>query len=316
VPGMRAPGDGGSARFAGYAAGRRVRLPLLVFDRLIAELSGAELKVLLYIMRHTFCTGIADEVMPMARLVENTGLSLRHTRLALGGLTARGVVLVQRRQDVERGKLPSRFGVKVIGEAAPFAPSTGEAGTVVRAGRPEDTSAEPARPVWLVPAAGLRDTEDRSPVDQTRPVQEPSPDTLPPTILPLLEGEAVAPPPFAASAQSRQTGTEPRRHGAGFSRPMPSSMMRDNNPIWASVKQILAQRLPYRTFEERVACTASIISGGPELIIAVQDEYHRWWLESKLGQQVRDALAEAGHANIRMRYINYSGPIPSENSRN
>jgi hypothetical protein len=290
---------------------------LLVFDRLIAELSGAELKVLLYIMRHTFCTGIADEVMPMARLVENTGLSLRHTRLALGGLTARGVVLVQHRQDVERGKLPSRFGVKAIGEAVPFAPPVGVAGTAIRAGRVEEPSAEPARPVWLVPATGAREAvADGSPIERTVPVREQAPDVFLPSVLVMPEIEAGAPSPYAAAVQNRQTIVEPRRIGTGLSRTIPSSMTRDNNPIWASVKQILAQRLPYRTFEERVACTASVGSGGPELIIAVQDEYHRWWLESKLGQQVRDALAEAGHANTRMRYINYSGPIPSEHNRN
>src|SRR5436305_3596679 len=41
---------------------------LSLHDALPIYLSGAELKVLLYILRHTFCVGAADEIMPMARL--------------------------------------------------------------------------------------------------------------------------------------------------------------------------------------------------------------------------------------------------------
>ena len=89
-------------------------------------------------------------------------------------------------------------------------------------------------------------------------------------------------------------------------------MTRDPDPIWAAVKQILSERLPYHIFSERVASTSSVGEGGPELLIAVQDEYHRWWLESKLGKHVREALIEAGYPDQRLRYLNFTGVKPTE----
>src|SRR5260221_657506 len=108
------------APFEGFDRTANLAVQQEIIDDQLAGFTEGELKVLLYVLRHTFCLGVPDEVMPMARLVENTGLSLRHTRLAVTALAARGLILVQHRQDAERGKLPSRFGVKVIGEAAPF----------------------------------------------------------------------------------------------------------------------------------------------------------------------------------------------------
>jgi hypothetical protein len=323
VPGMRSPGEAISARFAGYGAGRRVRLPLLVFDRLLAELSGAELKVLLYVLRHTFCLGAADEVMPMARLVENTGLSLRHTRLAVAGLAARGLILVQHRQDAERGKLPSRFGVKVIGEAAPFSSIPAAPGTPSRAVRPPDEPAvEPARPVWLVPA-----------IPTTAPIPAVSSAATPSVDVPLLaepaamlqvlggaEPATVEPPtPISTQNDARTIQTIPQPSGRQSvpigPRVIPASMLKDNSPVWSAVKKILSERLPYQVFVDRVASTASVGDGGTELLIAVQDEYHRWWLESKLGRHVREALTDAGYGDMRMRYLNFNGAASDPGDR-
>src|SRR6185437_7918174 len=103
-------------------------------------------------LRHTFSLSVSDEVMPMAKLVDNTGLSLRHTRLAVGGLTGKGILLVQHRQDRERGKLPSRFGVPVLGETPPFTPPEAVPASPAvppRQGRVEEPL-EPGRTVWLV----------------------------------------------------------------------------------------------------------------------------------------------------------------------
>jgi hypothetical protein len=90
------------------------------------------------------------------------------------------------------------------------------------------------------------------------------------------------------------------------------AMTRDNHPAWAAAKLLLSERLPYQVFVDRIAPTATVGDAGPELLIAVQDEYHRWWLESKLGRQVRDALEDAGYGDIRMRYLNFSGASQNE----
>lgn len=326
MPGMLSSPEAVSPRFPGYAAARRVRLPLLVIDRLLGELSGAELKVLLYVLRHTFCLGLPDEVMPMARLVENTGLSLRHTRLAVAGLSTRGIVLVQHRQDPERGKLPSRFGVRVLGEAAPFSSVASAAGLAARGARGEESQAEPTRPVWLVPTQVEEPTPAATPAPaailQVFPQQGTA---LPQPAAPAAAAQPAAnvpsrPSPPAAQSQTPQSVSPPRpplpprASTPPAQRTIPATMLRDNHPAWAAVKRILSERLPYHVFDPWIATTASVSLGGPELLVAVQNEHHRWYLESKLNAKVRDALAEAGYPDIRLRYLNYNGNIPSENT--
>jgi hypothetical protein len=313
VPGMHEPGQPTAARFPGYAAGRRIRLPLLVFDRLLSELSGAELKVLLYVLRHTFCLGSPDEIMPMARLVENTGLSLRHTRLAVTGLAGRGVILVQHRQDPERGKLASRFGVRVIGEAQPFSAIPATPGASGRTARAEETPSEQPRPFWLVPSAEApAPVADAALVEVAKqPVAAPTAPEPPPVLqvlappAPKTDPVVVPTPtplPVAAPQVPRYAAPPPAPRGA-----VPSTMVRDIHPAWAAAKQLLSERLPYQVFVDRIAPTSSVSDEGPELLIAVQDEYHRWWLESKLGRQVREALDDAGYGEIRFRYLNFTG---------
>ncbi|MGH2344399.1 MAG: hypothetical protein ACRDG4_04175, partial [Chloroflexota bacterium] len=51
-------------------------------------------------------------------------------------------------------------------------------------------------------------------------------------------------------------------------------------------------------------------SGGPELLVAVENEHHRWWVETKLRDQIRRALEESGYGNLEVRYLNYDGAIP------
>jgi hypothetical protein len=324
APGMAGAGDANPPRFPGYSAVRRARIPLLVIDRLLAELSGAELKVLLYVLRHTFCLAIADEVMPMARLVENTGLSLRHTRLAVAGLSARGIILVQHRQDPERGKVPSRFGVRVLGEPAPFSAVAPAPGVPARAARAEE-QAEPARPVWLVPTqpevpapeeAAPRAQDEAVPaaILKVFPTAVPvpaTPPTLPtpaPLSVPAYPTVAANNPP-SRSLPAAPAGTAPatRQAAPTLRREIPANLVRDQHPVWEAVKRILAERLPYHYFVERVAPTHSLGGDGPDLLIAVQNEHHRMWMEDKFGAQVREALVDAGYPAQRLRYLNYSG---------
>ncbi len=330
VPGMRDPNEPASPKFPGYAAGRRVRLPMLLFDRLLAELSGAELKVLLYVLRHTFCVGAADEVMPMARLVENTGLSLRHTRLAVSALTTRGAIMVQHRQDPDHGKLASRFGVKVIGEAAPFT-SVPSPVAAARSARADEPTAEQTRPVWLVPSIEPQparppalEPDCPAPAKPAAQIVEPVPplQVLAAAAAPLDKPVQTERPTPVAAARSTMppgsptpilvAGQSPRSSVPPAVRSVPAAMTRDNSPVWAAVKQLLAERLPYPVFVERIAPTASVGDQGPELLVAVQNEHHRWWLESKLGMHIHQAMVDTGHGDVSLRYLNFVGSSPSE----
>jgi hypothetical protein len=304
TPGMAGSGDAAPTKFPGYATARRTRLPLLVVDMLLAELSGAELKVLLYVLRQTFSSGVPDQAIPMARLVDSTGLSLRHTRLAVSGLTARGLLLVQHRQDRERGKLPSLFGVQVLGEAVPFSDTAAGQGSTGRGSKVDD-STEQARPVWLLPSM-----EDEVP---GTPVSTPTPDEASATA-PLRSVFPIVTPAASTASSTPSVSATPAassgRSAPARSREVPPEALRDGHPVWAAVKRILAQRLPRPVFMDRIAPTTSVGGGGPELLVAVQSEYHRWWLESKLGRQVQEALIEAGYPDQRIRYLNYNGALP------
>ena len=340
TPGIASAADKHPSRFPGYMSGKRARLPLLVIDRLLAELSGAELKVLLYVLRHTFCLGVADEVMPMARLVENSGLSLRHTRLAVAGLATRGLIVVQHRQDAERGKLPSRFGVRVLGETVPFSPPP--TGMPVRV-RAEEATADAARPVWLVPEpAPARPLPAPAPIaDQpsAKPsIQAPALQVVPQQRAnspadgdrPAAQPLAVRPPAPMGAAPSTEahggTGDDPLPNGlpaslpstgrpAAASRVIPESVLRDNHPAWSAAKRLLAERLPHHIFMEWVAPAVSVSGEGPELLIAVANESLRWQLESKLAGRIRAALDDAGYPNLRYRYLNFTGVIPNDDQQ-
>ena len=337
TPGMASAGDKHSSRFPGYMSGKRARLPLLVIDRLLAELSGAELKVLLYVLRHTFCLGIADEVMPMARLVENSGLSLRHTRLAVTGLAARGLIVVQHRQDAERGKLPSRFGVRVLGETVPFSPPP--TGIPVRA-KAEEATADAARPVWLVPepapapappipapapASGQPLAKLLIPASTLQVVPQQRAGVPTGGVRPAAQPLVVSPPAMAGAAlpTERDSGpasgppTSPPAAGraAAATRLIPESVLRDNHPAWSAAKRLLAERLPHHIFMEWVAPAASVSAEGPELLIAVANESLRWQLESKLAGRIRAALDDAGYPTLRYRYLNFTGVIQNDDQQ-
>jgi DNA-binding MarR family transcriptional regulator len=84
------------------------QVPNLLFDDLLSELSGAELKVILYLVRRTFgfqreadsvslsqfCTGIVTR--DGRRLDSGTGLARPSVFKALESLEKRGLILVDR----------------------------------------------------------------------------------------------------------------------------------------------------------------------------------------------------------------------------
>jgi hypothetical protein len=140
-----------------------------------------------------------------------------------------------------------------------------------------------------IPAA----TPSTSPAPAPIPVTEPAPIAA---INPPSRPATVA----GSSPPARQTATAPRRE-------IPAALIRDQHPVWEAVKRILAERLPYHYFVDRVAPTHSVGGDGPDLLIAVQNEHHRMWMEDKFGAQVREALIEAGYPTQRLRYLNFFG---------
>jgi hypothetical protein len=97
-----------------------------LFDELMAYLSGAELKVLLYIIRRTFglkkdsdnislrqiCHGITTRDGEI--LDKGTGLSLSTVQIALKGLLEKNCVITARNRSKEKGDEPTTYSLNTL----------------------------------------------------------------------------------------------------------------------------------------------------------------------------------------------------------
>jgi len=113
-------------RFKGFISPRYTQVPDALFDELMAYLSGAELKVLLYIIRRTFgfkkesdhislrqiCHGIKTRDGDV--LDKGTGLSLSTVQIALKGLLAKNCVITARNQSQEKGDEPTTYSLNML----------------------------------------------------------------------------------------------------------------------------------------------------------------------------------------------------------
>jgi hypothetical protein len=113
-------------RFKGFISPRYTQVPDTLFDDLMAYLSGAELKVLLYIIRRTFgfkkdsdtislrqiCKGIKTREGEV--LDKGTGLSLSTVQIALKGLLEKNCVITARNRSREKGDEPTTYSLKML----------------------------------------------------------------------------------------------------------------------------------------------------------------------------------------------------------
>ena len=113
-------------RFKGFISPRYTQVPDELFDELMAYLSGAELKVLLYIIRRTFgfkkdsdhisprqiCNGIKTREGGV--LDKGTGLSLSTVQIALKGLLEKNCVITVRNRSKEKGDEPTTYSLNML----------------------------------------------------------------------------------------------------------------------------------------------------------------------------------------------------------
>jgi DNA-binding transcriptional ArsR family regulator len=110
--------------FPGFAKPYYTQVPDEIFDLFLTELSGAELKVLLYICRRTLgfkkesdnislsqiLTGIVTK--EGKRLDSGTGLSKSTVLPVLRSLQDRGLIETERRRDEGHGNLPTTYSLR------------------------------------------------------------------------------------------------------------------------------------------------------------------------------------------------------------
>jgi phage replication O-like protein O len=112
--------------FRGFISPRYTQVPDELFDDLMSHLSGAELKVLLYIIRRTFgfkkdvdnislnqiCKGIITREGEV--LDKGTGLSQQSVITALKGLVEKNAIVAKRRTSKERGYESTTYSLHLL----------------------------------------------------------------------------------------------------------------------------------------------------------------------------------------------------------
>jgi hypothetical protein len=126
--------------FRGFRSPNYTPVPDELFDELLVELSGAELKALLYIVRRTFGFKRESDNISLSQMLQGiqtrdgrildrgVGLSKKTLLLALRSLEDRGIILTERRQSAEKGNEPTAYCLNVVG-STPGAPTLGEEST-------------------------------------------------------------------------------------------------------------------------------------------------------------------------------------------
>lgn len=114
------PKPEGAPPFTGFVTPYFTQIPNEVFDNLLADLSGAEWKVLAYIMRKTYGWHKTEDDIGLRQLTDGipgvdrgTGLSKSTVALALKSLEEWGLIERQQNRDAERGDLPTTYRVRL-----------------------------------------------------------------------------------------------------------------------------------------------------------------------------------------------------------
>ena len=113
-------------RFAGVTSPNTTQVPDQYLDELLSVLSGAELKVLLYITRRTFGFKKDRDAISLSqmlhgivtrdgrRLDHGVGLSKKTLLAAISSLKAQNIILTERRRSAQRGDEPTVYRLNIV----------------------------------------------------------------------------------------------------------------------------------------------------------------------------------------------------------
>lgn len=112
--------------FRGFSSPNYTSVPDELFDELLPELSGSELKVLLYIIRRTFGFKRDDDNISLSQMLNGittsdgrvldrgAGIKDKKTLLAaIKSLDKRKIILTKRQQSAERGNEPTTYSLNM-----------------------------------------------------------------------------------------------------------------------------------------------------------------------------------------------------------
>ncbi len=118
-----------STPFPGFRSPNFTPVPDELFDALLPDLTLAELRVLLYVMRRTFGFKKGSDRISKSQLesgiVKNdgrlldrgTGLSRRAVRIAIHSLVEKGILLKRSRFTAQKGHEATEYALNIVGQA-------------------------------------------------------------------------------------------------------------------------------------------------------------------------------------------------------
>ena len=120
-------------QFQGFQSPRYTPTPDELFDELLApgRLTEGELRVLLYIIRHTFGWKKESDTISLSQLTDGisrkdgthldwgAGVSRPTAVRAVQGLERKGIIVVARKQSAERGNETTTYGLRMATQIAP-----------------------------------------------------------------------------------------------------------------------------------------------------------------------------------------------------
>jgi len=121
--------DNNTYQFKGYASPNYTPVPDELFDKQLPELSGAELKVLLYVIRRTFGFKRESDTISISQMLgglhtydgrqldRGVGLTKKTLLLAIKSLEEKNIILTERRRSAERGDEPTSYRLHVADTA-------------------------------------------------------------------------------------------------------------------------------------------------------------------------------------------------------
>jgi phage replication O-like protein O len=115
--------------YQGYSSPNYTPVPDELFDEQLPDLSGSELKVLLYIIRRTFGFKKDSDNISLNQLLNGitskegivldrgTGLTKKTLLEAIKSLVEKSLILTERRRSKEKGDEPTTYRLNIIGES-------------------------------------------------------------------------------------------------------------------------------------------------------------------------------------------------------
>lgn len=115
-----------SKKFPGFRSPAYTITPDEIYDELLSQLNGSELKVLLYIIRRTFGFNKKSDNISTNQIMNGiktkdgrwldtgTGLSNRAVINAVKTLEAKNIIIANRRIDKEKGNLPTTYSLNIL----------------------------------------------------------------------------------------------------------------------------------------------------------------------------------------------------------